>query len=117
VRDALRLSAFTEFITFNRVTMERGCLASGPPLAFLQFMLTDAIEHVTASSAAPGASHALLRRIQSEYVEMPGLILTEAQARRLWALDDRTCRVVLATLVERSFLKRTTTGAYVRASD
>ena len=97
--------------------MERGCLASGPPLAFLQFMLTDAIEQVTALRTAPEAPQELLRRIQGEYVEMPGLILTEAQARRLWALDDRTCRVVLATLVERSFLKRTTTGAYVRASD
>ena len=48
---------------------------------------------------------------------MPGLILTEAQAQRLWALDDRTCRIVLATLVERSFLRRTSAGAYVKASD
>jgi hypothetical protein len=48
---------------------------------------------------------------------MPGLILTELQAQRLWAIDDRTCRVVLATLVERNFLRRTTAGAYVRASD
>ena len=31
-----------------------------------------------------GAMATLLRRIQSEYREMPGLKLTEAQARRLW---------------------------------
>ena len=80
-------------------------------------MLIDAIEQVSASKAAPGAPRALLRRIQGEFVEMPGLILTEAQAQRLWGIDDRTCRVVLATLVERSFLRRTTAGAYVRASD
>ena len=80
-------------------------------------MLTDAIEHVTALRAAPEAPLVLLRRIQGEYVEMPGLILTEAQAQRLWALDDRTCRIVLAALVERSFLRRTSAGAYVKASD
>jgi hypothetical protein len=57
-----------------------------------------------------------IRRIQCEYEEMPGLKLTEAQARRLWALDDDTCRLVLATLLERRFLKRTATGMYVRAS-
>jgi hypothetical protein len=80
-------------------------------------MSTDAIEHVSALNAAPGAPRALLRRIQGEYTEMPGLILTEAQAQRLWAMDDRTCRMVLATLVERSFLRRTAAGAYVRAVD
>jgi hypothetical protein len=47
---------------------------------------------------------------------MPDLILTENQARRLWALDSDTCRRVLAVLLERRFLKRTAGGAYVRAS-
>jgi len=54
-------------------------------------------------------------RVQSEYLEMPGLKLTEAQARRLWGLDDTTCRALLATLVKRGFLKRSPNGAYVRA--
>jgi hypothetical protein len=57
-----------------------------------------------------------IRRIQREYEEMPGLMLTEAQARRLWALDRDTCRLVLAALLERRFLKRTATGMYVRAA-
>jgi hypothetical protein len=96
--------------------MQRGDCAPGPLLAFMQVMSTNAIEHVPATSAAPAAPRGLIRRIQSEYVEMPGLILTEAQAQRLWALDDRTCRLVLAILVERAFLKRTGAGAYVRAS-
>lgn len=60
---------------------------------------------------------ALLQRIQNEYREMPGLILTEAQARRLWGIDGKTCRGVLAALLERRFLRRTAAGAYVRASD
>jgi hypothetical protein len=80
-------------------------------------MLTDAIKDVTALRAVPEAPLVLLQRIQGEYVEMPGLILTEAQAQRLWALDDRTCRIVLATLVKQSFLRRTSAGAYVKASD
>ena len=55
----------------------------------------------------------LLRRIQNEYREMPGLKLTEAQARRLWDLDVSTCSVVLTTLLQRRFLKRTASGTYV----
>jgi hypothetical protein len=99
------------------ITLRQGVLAAGPPLASTLFMLTEAIEQAFVLNAAPGAPRALIRRIQSEYFEMPGLILTEAQAQRLWAMDDRTCRVVLAALVERSFLRRTAAGAYVRASD
>ena len=57
----------------------------------------------------------ILLLVQSEYLEMPGLALTEAQARRLWNLDGGTCRLVLSTLVERGFLRRSPLGAYVRA--
>jgi hypothetical protein len=57
-----------------------------------------------------------IRRVQCEYEEMPGLKLTEAQAQRLWALDRDTCRLVVAALLERRFLKRSATGMYVRAS-
>jgi len=45
---------------------------------------------------------------------MPGLKLTEAQARRLWDIDGRTCQLVLTTLLEQRFLKRTPRGTYVR---
>src|SRR5262245_7291557 len=33
----------------------------------------------------------LLRRIEGEYLEMPGLQLTREQAQRLWVLDCDTC--------------------------
>lgn len=59
---------------------------------------------------------ALLLRVQNEYREMPGLKLTEAQARRLWNLDSDTCSFVLTTLLEQRFLKRTTKGSYVRGT-
>lgn len=58
----------------------------------------------------------LLQRVQSEYREMPGLKLTEAQARRLWDLDGNTCSLVLTTLLEQRFLRRTPRGTYVRAA-
>jgi hypothetical protein len=59
----------------------------------------------------------LMVRVQGEYREMPGLRLTEVQARRLWGLDDRTCSLVLIALVEQQFLRRTPAGTYLRLSD
>ena len=57
----------------------------------------------------------IVLRARAEYLEMPGLCLTEAQARRLWHLDQVACRHVLATLVEGGFLRQTSRGEYIRA--
>ena len=62
----------------------------------------------------PAALHDLLRRIESEYREMPGMCVNAAQAQRLWGLDSITCAFVLATLVERRILRRTPRGTYVK---
>jgi hypothetical protein len=56
----------------------------------------------------------LARRIRAEYLEMPGLRLTEAQARRIWGLDELRCRDVLRSLVETRFLRQTPDGAFIR---
>lgn len=56
----------------------------------------------------------VLQRIQGEYVEMPGLRLTAAQAQRLWGLERDMCDAVLGALVEAKFLSRTRDGAFVR---
>jgi hypothetical protein len=53
-------------------------------------------------------------RIRSEFVEMPGLQLTLAQARRLWNLDEHICKEMLDVLVDLQFLKKTQAGAYLR---
>ena len=58
----------------------------------------------------------LLQRIRAEYLEMPGLRLTAAQARRLWGLDGATCDAALAALVEAAFLDQTNKGQFVRAA-
>jgi hypothetical protein len=71
---------------------------------------------VTQTRPTPHVS-TLLLRVQSEYREMPGLKLTEAQARRLWDLDGDTCSLVLTTLLEERFLKCTPNGTYVRKVD
>ncbi|HXH05693.1 MAG TPA: hypothetical protein VNI83_03785 [Vicinamibacterales bacterium] len=57
----------------------------------------------------------VLRRIQGEFLEMPGLRLTLAQAQRLWNLDRDVCETLLATLVDAGFLVRTDDGAYLRS--
>jgi hypothetical protein len=56
-----------------------------------------------------------LRRARAEFLEMPGLQLTEAQAARLWSCDVALCSVVLSTLVESGFLVRTHNASFARA--
>jgi len=56
----------------------------------------------------------VLRRVQGEFLEMPGLRLTEPQARRLWGLDRDLCSALLRALVEANFLFRTRDGAFMR---
>ena len=56
----------------------------------------------------------LTRRVQAEYTEMPGLSVTLPQAQRLLGIDRETCVVVMKTLVDRRFLKRTDQDRYVR---
>jgi hypothetical protein len=60
------------------------------------------------------ANDDVLRRVQGEFMEMPGLRLTEAQARRLWGLDEASCDALLRTLVDAKFLFRTPNGAFMR---
>ena len=59
----------------------------------------------------------LLRRIRSEYVEMPGLRLTAAQARRLWGLDATACHDLLERLITERFLQRRPDGTYSRMTE
>ena len=56
----------------------------------------------------------VLQRIQGEFVEMPGLRLTAAQAQRLWGLDRAVCEELLAALVQAKFLSQTRDGAFIR---
>ncbi len=53
-----------------------------------------------------------LRRVKGEYLEMPGLRLTPAQAQRLWGLDRESCEALLGALVDARFLCKTRDGAF-----
>ena len=56
----------------------------------------------------------VLRRVQGEFLEMPGLRLTGPQARRLWGLEATTCDALLGALVDANFLFKTRDGAFMR---
>ena len=54
-------------------------------------------------------------RAQADFLEMPGLKLTAAQAARLWSVDSALCSQVLAALVKSRFLAETPNSGFVRA--
>jgi hypothetical protein len=60
---------------------------------------------------------ALLQRVKSEFLEMPGLRLTCPQAQRLLGLDESTCVQLLEWLVASKFLWRPQDGTYARLTD
>ena len=64
---------------------------------------------------APLMDHA--HRIYSEYLEMPGLRLTSAQAQRLLGIDAAVCTNALELLVNAGFLRLTPAGQYARVTD
>jgi hypothetical protein len=57
----------------------------------------------------------LTMRVRSEYLEMPGLRLTTAQAQRLWNLDRQQCDAVFAVLIEAGIIKRMPDGSFALA--
>ena len=57
-----------------------------------------------------------LNLIRAEYHEIPGLHLTTLQVQRLWNLDAGACAAILRALETDKFLRRTHTGAYVKAN-
>jgi DNA-binding IclR family transcriptional regulator len=50
--------------------------------------------------------------IRGEYEEMPGLVLSCAQACRMWGIDRATCRAVMDALIRSGFLVQRPDGAY-----
>lgn len=54
----------------------------------------------------------ICRRIEGEFREMPGLRLTAAQIRRLWALSQRDVEEALDFLSETGALVRDASGSY-----
>jgi hypothetical protein len=63
---------------------------------------------------APFSFEDLVERVRAEFIEQPGLRLTEAQAARLWHLDEATCTRVLSALTDNAFLRRGVDGRFIR---
>ena len=72
---------------------------------------------MTMTTAHDDGIKRLLNRVRGEFLEMPGLRLTTAQAARLWALDRGTSERILERLTTTGFLFRSREGAYLLASD
>jgi len=59
-------------------------------------------------------SVSLVRWVTRDFLDLPGLRLTQAQAMRLWNLDGRDCFELLEHLVGTGFLMRCPGGLYAR---
>jgi hypothetical protein len=70
---------------------------------------------VTPRARAEARHDAMLRRIRSEYREMPGHALSVRQAERMWNLPQMECERLLRELVDAGFLLKTELGLFVRA--
>jgi hypothetical protein len=64
----------------------------------------------------PGERERVHRCVADEFREMPGLKLTLAQARRLFALREDICARVLVALIEEGLLMRSCDDLFVRRS-
>jgi hypothetical protein len=61
--------------------------------------------------------YAIVDRVRAEFLEMPGLRLTPAQAMRLWGVDAAMCNRIITQLVGMAFLKWAAGGAVARADE
>lgn len=90
-------------VEIARVRSARPPLKAGPDSAFVGVERRD------------WASRELLvRRVWSEFEEMPGLRLTFGQARLLFGLEPGCCLRILGTLAESGYLIRSRDGLYGR---
>lgn len=57
---------------------------------------------------------AIIRRIEAEFHDMPGLVLSLKQASRFLGIDEAACARILTTLTEAGVLKRSPNEYYSR---
>ena len=55
----------------------------------------------------------LTDRIRAEFVDLPGLKITFAQACRLWQANEARCLEALENLVREGFLRKSASGAFI----
>jgi hypothetical protein len=57
---------------------------------------------------------AIVRRIEAEFRDMPGLVLTLKQASRFLGVDEAACARILTVLVQAGVLRRSANEYYSR---
>jgi hypothetical protein len=57
---------------------------------------------------------AIVRRIEAEFHDMPGLVLSLKQASRFLGVDEGACARILTTLVQAGVLRRSANEYYSR---
>jgi hypothetical protein len=60
----------------------------------------------------PTVNH-VLRLIEAEYKDMPGMSLSKPQMQRLWGLEAFVCDALVDSLVAAGVLRRTDRNTYV----
>jgi hypothetical protein len=70
----------------------------------------------THHGSEPGTPDRLVRKIVTEFAEMPGLRLTQRQAQRLWGLDSDACTGLLDRLVSSGAISCGSDGRYQRST-
>jgi hypothetical protein len=73
------------------------------------------MNHAHTCSARTIAFEDAMRRVRAEFVEMPGMQLTPAQAARLWHFEPEFCKAILSALVDTKFLVKTRREKFARA--
>jgi hypothetical protein len=68
----------------------------------------------TATQSIESITDRTVRMVRAEYLEMPGLGLTLAQAARFFALTPHDSERVLAQLIDEGLVFRDVTGVYRR---
>lgn len=58
---------------------------------------------------------AVTQRVRAEFEEMPGLVLTEHQAAKLFGIERQVCRDVIDSLIHESYLRKTRSGTITRS--
>ena len=56
----------------------------------------------------------VVRRIEAEFHDMPGLVLSVKQASRFLGVDEGACARILTTLTQAGVLRRSPTDYYSR---
>jgi hypothetical protein len=90
------------------VTVRTELFAPRPPASGM----TLASDPLPASHTVRPADPHIVARVRGEFLEMPGFSPTLAQASRLFAIPQDSCRLVLGALVREGFLRCCPDGQY-----